>query len=211
MTRGVRLVTLAVLTSATTLVAGCTVGDEAAPALSGATTSQAASAPTGSGGPGADALSSEDISALLLDQGEAQVEREPVASVQVELELSPVADTVTLDVLAVVATATGTHLQMQVTAPSTSSPLGTTFSAEEFVDPEYLSDMELIDPSTGEALEVITAARGGRWCQCSVVPSRISPTPTPLQGTFPPLAEGTTTVDIRLGNFPVVEDVPVTE
>lgn len=189
------------------LLAGCTVGGDTPddPATTGAEAAPVASAteeqPEG--------LSSEEISAELLDRGEALAEREPLASVEAEVPLTPAAAVLTLDVVEVVATPSGTVVDMRVTAPGPVTPQSGTFSAEEFVNPEYIADIDLVDPTTEETLRPVLAAEGGRWCQCSTIPGGLGTEPTPLTATFPVLDEATTTVDIRFGNFPVVEDVPV--
>lgn len=210
MTRTARTA-LTALVASSLLLAGCTVGGDDPD--DGASDGPAGG-PVVSAEPGedeeADALSSDEISALLLDEGEALAQRQPLASVEAELPVSPAAAVLTLDVIEVVATPSGTVVDMQVTAPGPVTAQGNTFSSQEFVNPEYLSDIDLVDVQAQETLRPVLAAEGGRWCQCSKTPTSLSSVPTPLSAVFPAVDEATTTVDIRFGGFPVVEGVPVT-
>lgn len=201
------------LVVASVLLGGCTAGGDDPEDVGNAGTSDApgasaGAAPVGSEEP--DALTSEEISAQVLDQGEAFGDREPLATVQAEVPLSPADAVLTLDIVEVVASSTGTVLTMRVSAPQPVTAVRETFSAQRFVNPEYIDDIDLVDAGAQETLRPIAAAEGGRWCQCSVIPSSISSVPTPLSATFPALDEATSTVDVRFGSFPVVEDVPVT-
>lgn len=207
MTRTAR--TAAALVLASSLLAGCTEG--AADSDSGSTGSGGGtSGSVDAGGEPPEGLTSEEISARLLDAGEALAEREPVATVEAEVPLTPAAGVLTLGVIEVVASPTGTVVDMQVTATQPVTAQSGTFSAQQFVNPEYIADIDLVDPGAQETLRPVLAAEGGRWCQCSAIPNSLSTVPTPLTAVFPTIDEATTTVDIRFGNFPVVEDVPVT-
>lgn len=207
MTRTLR--TAPAVAAALLVLAGCTVGDDTTPEDGSSTGAAAAPGATTGEDEQPEGLSSEEISAELLDRGDALAEREPVATVEAEVPLTPADAVLTLDVIEVVATASGTVVDMQVTAPGPVTPQSGTFSAQEFVNPEYIADIDLLDPTAQETLRPVLAAEGGRWCQCSTIPGGLGPVPTPLTATFPALDESTTTVDIRFGNFPVVEDVPV--
>lgn len=159
---------------------------------------------------GGDELTTEEISARLLDDGEALAAIEPLGTTAATLEVSPQPTEVTLEVLEVRAGPTGTLVTMQVTAAETVGVGLSTFITGEIGNTEYPTDMDLVDPTTQERLQPITAAEGGQWCQCSFLPRSIGPVPARISAGFPALDPGTTTVDLRLGTFPVVEDLPVT-
>ncbi|MFC3689732.1 hypothetical protein [Aquipuribacter hungaricus] len=191
---------------------GCTVQTPGAGDGDSTTEAAAPSSETPSGGDdgGGDELSSEEISARLLDEGEALAAIEPLGTTAATLEVSPQPTEVTLEVLEVRAGPTGTLVTMQVTAAETVGVGLSTFITGEIGNTEYPTDMDLVDPTTQERLQPITAAEGGQWCQCSFLPRVIGPEPARISAGFPALDPSTTTVDLRLGTFPVLADLPVT-
>ena len=106
MTRTLR--TAPAVAAALLVLAGCTVGDDTTPEDGSSTGAAAAPGATTGEDEQPEGLSSEEISAELLDRGDALAEREPVATVEAEVPLTPADAVLTLDVIEVVATASGT-------------------------------------------------------------------------------------------------------
>lgn len=207
---GSRALRAAAVVAATVLLASCTLssgepdddGSEAAAPTGGVTDSVEPSAAPSAEGPSPQELNDDILAA-------AAAEEQPLGSVSGPA--SPQEIDTLLEVLEIRPTTDGTLVRMRLSSPSDSYSIGpTTFASGRFGTQNFVRDVYLDDTQAGVRYLPLQFEDYRFACVCPYIPFEVGPEAQEVHALFPPLPDGTTTVDLSLANSGlVVEGLPV--
>jgi hypothetical protein len=190
---------------------GCTIG----PAGPSEDASSAAAEPVPSGsasgdggaGTGSDGPSPEELSAAVLDAGDEWSRRAPVASATADSR----DDVLTLDVLSLTRTDGATVAEIRLSADREFVVDLDLFESGRFASVSFIRDLALDDTDGGVRYRPLSFDDGRAACLCPYLPLGLGPDPQTLVAMFPELPADVDTVDLRLSDAILVEDVPVAD
>lgn len=209
--RAVPAVPVALAVAAGLALPGCTIGsagpsEDASSAAAEPVPSGSASG-DGGAGTGGDGPSPEELSAEVLDAGEAWAQREPLASATVDSR----DDVLTLDVLSLTRTDGATVADVRLGADREFVVDLDLFESGRFASVSFIRDLALDDTDGGVRYRPLSFNDGRAACLCPYLPLGLGPDPQTLVAVFPELPADVDTVDLRFSDVVVVEDVPVAD